>query len=153
MKGVIAYLLFLLVAGVVGASWLETSGLQTSNAGKFVLLACVLSGLAGGLVNCLRAVYLNACVRENWDSAWHAWYVVRPILSAIMGAVAYLFIRAGLFVFGGQEELKQWSIYGYLAVCFIAGYNVQRFLEQLEAISEALFGIKKKSTPQDSEHP
>jgi hypothetical protein len=70
-----------------------------------------------------------------------------------VGAVAYVFIRAGLFIFGGEGELRGWSIYGYLAVGFIAGYNVQRFLEQLEAISEATFGVKKKSTPQESERP
>lgn len=150
MKKIIVYLFVLLCAGTAGGIWLECSGLQISNPGKFILVASVLSGLGGGLVNCLRAVYLNACVRKNWDADWHPWYIIRPVLSAIMGAVAYIFIRAGLFVFGGQGELKDWSIYGYLAVGFIAGYNVQRFLEQLEAISEAVFGIKKKSTSQDS---
>jgi len=68
-----------------------------------------------------------------------------------MGTIAYVFIRAGLFIFGAGGELRDWSVYGYLAIGFIAGYNVQRFLEQLEAISEATFGIKKKSTPQESE--
>jgi hypothetical protein len=153
MKGITGYLLVLLIAGVASAFWLESSGLQVSNVNEFILLSCVLSGLGGGLVNCLRAVYLKACVRKKWDADWHPWYVIRPILSAITGATAYVFIRAGLFIFGGQGELKQWSIYGYLAVCFIAGYNVQRFLEQLEVISEALFGIKKKSTPQEREQP
>jgi hypothetical protein len=152
MKGIIAYLFALLCGGVAGALWLESSGLDFSDVGKFLFFASILSGLSGGLVNCLRAVYLNACVRKNWDKHWHPWYIIRPILSAVMGAVAYIFIRAGLFIFGGQGELKSWSIYGYLAVCFIAGYNVQRFLDQLEAISEATFGIKKKSTPQESEH-
>ena len=152
MKAIIVYLFVLLCCGIAGALWLESSSLAASNPGKFLLLACILAGFGGGLVNCLRAVYLNACVRKNWDKDWHPWYVIRPILSAVMGAIAYVFIRAGLFIFGGQGELKDWSIYGYLAIGFIAGYNVQRFLEQLEAISAATFGVKKKSTPQEPDH-
>jgi hypothetical protein len=153
MKTIIAYLLLLLGIGTAGGFALEASGLASSDPSKFLLYASILGGLGGGLVNCLRAVYLNACVRKKWDKDWHPWYVIRPILSGVMGGVAYVFIRAGLFVFGGQGESKDWSIYGYLAVSFIAGYNVQRFLEQLEAISEATFGVKKKSTPQEPTEP
>ncbi len=62
-----------------------------------------------------------------------------------MGFVAFLFIRAGLLVFGSADARSAGgSVFGYLAVCFIAGYNVRHFLERLEAVSESSFGIKKK---------
>jgi hypothetical protein len=45
--------------------WLENIGL---------LFHCILIGGIGGVVYCLRAVYLNACVRKSWDKEWHTWY-------------------------------------------------------------------------------
>ena len=35
-----------------------------------VVAACVLFGGLGGVTYCLRGVYLNACVRKQWDIAW-----------------------------------------------------------------------------------
>src|ERR1700753_832346 len=132
MKRVIAYLAVLLVAGIAGAIWLDRSNLARMEPERFTFFASVLAAFAGGLVNCGRAIYINACVRQKWDRAWHAWYHIRPILSAIIGVVAFAFIRAGLFVFGGGEVVKG-SVWAFVAIAFIAGYNVQRFLEQLEA--------------------
>jgi hypothetical protein len=148
MKGVIAYLAFLLAAGVAGAIWLDQVNSTSLAPERLTFFACLIAAFGGGLVNCGRAIYLNACVRRKWDRAWHPWYYVRPVLSAMIGVVAFAFIRAGLFVFGGGEVGKG-SVWAFVAIAFIAGYNVQRFLEQLEAISELAFGIKKKSTPQE----
>jgi hypothetical protein len=148
VKGVIAYLAVLLCAGIGCAFYLDSTGLASSDRERFTFFACVIAAFGGGLVNCGRAVYLNACVRQKWDTAWHPWYYIRPILSAIVGAAAYAFIRAGLFIFGGGSETGG-SVWGYVSICFIAGYNVQRFLEQLEAVSEVAFGVKRKDTPQE----
>jgi hypothetical protein len=149
---VVAYLLILLAIDVVAGFEIVTSPLQTSKPDMFLALCCSGAGLVGGLINCLRAVYLNACVFKRWDPTWHVWYYLRPILSAVMGLVAFLFIRAGLVVFGSADaRTSGGSVYGYLAVCFIAGYNVKRFLERLEAVSEASFGIKKKTDHKETD--
>ncbi len=145
MKRILVYLLMLLAVGVTCGLMLALHPFAESHPDWFLACISLLAGLCGGLVNCLRAVYLNACVHKRWDSEWHVWYYIRPILSTMMGGIAYVFIRAGLIVFGqGSQTVKEWNIYGYLAVCFIAGYNVERFLERVEAISEASFGIKKR---------
>ena len=149
---VLAYLAVLLAIDAVAGFEIVISPLQTTRPDIFLALCCSTAGLAGGLVNCLRSVYLNACVYKQWDPTWHVWYYLRPILSSIMGLVAFVFIRAGLVVFGSSDARTSGaSIYGYLAVCFIAGYNVRRFLERIEGVSEASFGIKKKSENKGAE--
>jgi hypothetical protein len=71
-----------------------------------------------------------------------------------MGLVAFLFIRAGLVVFGSVDARSAGvSVFGYLAVSFIAGYNVRHFLERLEAVSESSFGIKKKKEYKEGADP
>lgn len=61
-------------------------------------LMCALIGGVGGCIYCLRAIYLNACVRKQWDDEWLPWYYIRPIVSIACGGVSYLFLRAGLLI-------------------------------------------------------
>lgn len=142
MKFVVFYLLAFLVL-IVSAwiiiltgsapAWVEKSGL---------LHHCVLVGGIGGIIYCLRAVYLNACVRKQWDSEWHIWYYIRPIVSLISGGVSWLFLKAGLLVLDAQNTATSNS-FGFLALAFIAGYNVDKFMSKLEQLSEAAWGIEK----------
>lgn len=90
---------------------------------------------------CLRSVYINACARKNWDAEWNPWYYIRPIVSLISGAVSWLFLRAGLLVLDASQPTGS-SSFGFLALAFIAGYNVDKFLKKIEGISEATWGIK-----------
>jgi hypothetical protein len=50
-------------------------------------------------------------------------------------------------VFSSQNEviLKN-NFWGYLAVAFIAGYNVKYFLEKLQEIGVTIWGIKKSGS-------
>lgn len=104
------------------------------------LLGCILIGGIGGNVYCLRAVYLQACVKKEWDENWIVWYVLRPILSIIVGGVSYLFIKAGLVLFNssGQSEINQLSIW---SLAFLSGLNVDNFIKKIESIGETVWGI------------
>ena len=102
---------------------------------------CALIGGMSGIIYCLRAVYLNRCVEKHWNTDWHVWYYLRPLVSLLMGLVAYIFLRAGLLVLGvpsGHET----SPYGFYAIAFIAGLNVDKFLVKLEDIAKSVWGIK-----------
>ncbi|HDR1121453.1 TPA: hypothetical protein QB222_000511, partial [Pasteurella multocida] len=76
------------------------------------VFGCLLAGGVGGTVYCLRAVYIQACVKKEWDENWVVWYIVRPLISIVIGGVSYLFIKAGLVLFNssGQSEVNQLSI-------------------------------------------
>jgi hypothetical protein len=63
------------------------------------------------------------------------------IVSGILGFISLVFIKAGLFVFTAEGGS---NLMAYLAIAFIAGYNVQNFLAKLEEVSKATLGIGKK---------
>lgn len=111
---------------------------------------CVLIAATAGSLYCLRAVYLNKCVRNSWDKNWETWYYLRPLTSAISGLAAYIFLKAGLVVLEASQDVDSGS-YGYLAFAFIAGLNVDKFVVKIEEIAKATFGIEKSRTASDSD--
>ena len=108
----------------------------------FLVIACGATGSAGGVLYCLRGVYLNACVRDQWNEKWKPWYFIRPVVSFLSGAISYVFVRAGLILLEAEPETEA-SHLGLYAVAFIAGLNVDRFIEKLEEIAANVWGIKK----------
>lgn len=116
--------------------------------------ACILFGGLGGVAYCLRGVYLNACVRKQWDLCWLPWYYVRPILSLVFGGVSYLFVKSGLLLLGVTNDTGA-SPLGIWALAFLAGLNVDKFLAKIEAVGETVWGIapsrQSKSEPPKDE--
>lgn len=110
-----------------------------------VLLYCVLAGGLGGIIYCLRGVYLNACVRKNWDKDWYPWYFIRPVVSLLTGGVSYIFLKAGLLVLESQNKPGSSHI-AFYAVAFIAGLNVDKFIAKLEDVAKTTWGIDKSRT-------
>lgn len=104
-----------------------------------LLIACSLAGGFGGVVYCLRGVYLNKCVHKRWDKDWIPWYFIRPIVSILMGGVAYVMLKAGLLVLEAAPEDGS-SHFGFIALAFVAGLNVDRFLEKIEDVAQSIWG-------------
>jgi hypothetical protein len=105
-------------------------------------LTCASVGGIGGCVYCLRAIYLNACVRKQWDNAWKPWYFIRPIVSIACGGISYLFLMAGLLVLESGTRPNS-SELGFYALSFIAGLNVDKFISKVEDVAQAVWGIEK----------
>ena len=142
MKKVILFLLCMLsalflalVAYLSGSlpSWVENVRLW---------FLAFLAGGAGGCVYCLRGVYLSACVRKQWDPAWEPWYYVRPFVSLACGLVSCLFLKAGLLVLESSQNAGSTEI-GFIALAFVAGLNVDKFIAKVEDIAQASWGIEK----------
>ncbi len=99
-------------------------------------------GGLGGIVYCLRGVYLNACVKKTWDKEWHPWYYIRPLVSLVCGGISYLFLKAGLLVLESNQSVDSSNL-GFLALAFIAGLNVDKFISKIEDVAQAAWGIEK----------
>lgn len=142
MKKIIAYLLLIAAADVtlLGVNRVGIMPLWWADLG--IIVPSVLVAGIGGVVYCLRGVYLNACVRKSWDDEWQPWYYIRPIVSHLCGAVSFLFLKAGLLVLDAEQKTQGTDL-GFLAIAFIAGLNVDKFLEKIEDISQATWGIEK----------
>lgn len=145
MKRVIAYLLFLLaVHGLLLAAVLNHQLPPWLAGHRQIVLCGIIAGVAGALY-CLRGVYISKCVRQVWDELWLPWYFIRPIVSPFCGVVAYFFLKAGLLILdAGQSADHQY--FGFYAIAFVAGYNVDKFLVKIEQLSEAAWGIERSPT-------
>lgn len=118
---------------------------------KLIFIYCALAGAAGGILYCLRAIYINKCVNKKWDETWYVWYYLRPITSGISGFISCIFLKAGLMVLEATQDPNA-TMYGFYALAFIAGYNVDNFLKKLETIAQDLWGINKsRSSVVDSD--
>ena len=103
---------------------------------------CGICGGIGGVTYCLRGVYLNACVWDRWTEKWLPWYFIRPIISFICGVVSYIFLKSGLIVLEAYQGEHSTNL-AFYALAFIAGLNVDKFIEKLEDIAQVTWGIKK----------
>ena len=102
----------------------------------------MLSGLIGGCTYCIRSLYLQYCVKKEWDNRWIVWHVIRPVVSSICGIISLLFVKAGLLLFEASQIDSQ-SYYGIYALAFIAGMNVDNFIKKIESIFKELVGIQQ----------
>jgi hypothetical protein len=151
MKKIIFYILVivaidivLLASAKVGLmpSWWNSLGL---------VVPCGLIGGVGGAVYCLRGVYLNACVKKLWDDKWQPWYYIRPLVSHLCGAVSFLFLKAGLILLEAQQNTHATDL-GFLALAFISGLNVDKFIAKIEDIAQATWGIEKSRTSKQGDN-
>lgn len=106
---------------------------------------CGICGGIGGVTYCLRGIYLNACVFDRWSDKWLPWYFIRPLVSFICGVVSWLFLKAGLIVLEAKQSGDSTNL-AFFALAFIAGLNVDKFVEKIEDIAQVTWGIKKSRT-------
>jgi len=116
---------------------------------KLATLCCLIGGV-GGVVYCLRGVYLNRAVRDQWDRRWHVWYYLRPIVSVVCGGASYLVLKAGLLILEASAD-QEATHFGFIAFAFIAGLNVDKFITKIEDIAQTTWGIEKSRTAKESE--
>jgi hypothetical protein len=148
IKRTIGYLIAWLLIDVGSLLVLVKYGLPEWLSGFSLVVYCILIGGIGGVLYCLRGIYLSACVRNDWDNRWLPWYLIRPIASLISGGVSFLFLKAGLLILDSAPT-KDSSTLGFLALAFVAGYNVDKFMTKIEQIAESAWGIKKSRSAND----
>lgn len=107
-----------------------------------VACLCTLTGGIGGVVYCLRGLYVNTCAGDGWNPKWLLWYFTRPVVSLVCGAISYLLLKAGLLVLDSTPNTEGNHI-GFYVLAFIAGLNVDKFLCKIEEVAQTTWGIEK----------
>ena len=109
-----------------------------------------LFGLLGSTLYCSRSLYLQYCVKKEWDNRWIVWHIIRPFVSIICGLMSLLFIKAGFLLFDASSTSSQ-SYYGIYMVAFIAGMNIDNFIKKIESLCKEILGIQKTRTSRGEE--
>ncbi len=115
-------------------------------------IQCVMISALGGAMYCLRALYINKCVKDNWDDRWKIWYYLRPVCSAVMGFIAYIFLQAGLIILSENTPTVP-NHYWFLTISFVAGLNVDGFMKKIEDIAQSTFNINKSNVSKNDDTP
>lgn len=140
------YHLFLIIGGL----WIYCSfDIYSFCKIESIWLNVSLFGLTGGCIYCIRGLYIQYCVKRKWDNRWCVWHIIRPFVSAVCGVISLLFVKAGLLLFGISEFNTTQSHYVVYALSFIAGLNVDNFIEKIESIFKELIGIQKTRVSKD----
>lgn len=139
---ILIYLVALLLGSVISGAGISLNLLPAPYDALKIPLLCIATACVGGCAYCLRAIYLNKCVYQRWDPTWHIWYFIRPITSMVSGGVSYLFLSAGLLILDSKSNSNSTEI-GFLALAFIAGYNVDKFFAKIEDVAKTIWGIEK----------
>lgn len=141
VKRVIAYLLALLIVPLVYFVTASKGDLPEWVKVNQLIVESVLFGLIGGVTYCLRAVYLNRCVRKQWDTDWVTWYLLRPIVSLILGGITFFVLQIGLVTVGVKEATNPEHL--FYVIAFFAGLNVDGFLKKFEGQISKSVGVSK----------
>lgn len=100
----------------------------------FIMVA--FAGALGGMVHSVRslAVYVGSG-KLKWS--WTPFYLLKPVLGAVLATLLYFVLRAGLF--SPSASTEQASPYGFAAIAALAGLFSDQAVEKLRVIAEELF--------------
>lgn len=143
MKRCFAFLVFVLSLDAWGFTTVLSRSIPEWMRAYETALLCGLTGGIGGIVYCLRGLYVNTCARPGgWDPKWMPWYFVRPILSHICGAISFVVLKTGLLLLDSQQKTDSHEI-GFFLLAFVAGLNVDKFVTKIEDLAQTTWGIEK----------
>ena len=143
MKRSLFYLLAILTLDVWGFVTVLSGSIPDWLRPHETILLCLLTGGIGGLVYCMRGLYVNTCARAaGWDPKWMPWYFIRPIVSHLCGGISYIVLKTGLLVLESQQKTDSHEI-GFYLLAFVAGLNVDKFVLKIEDLALTTWGIDK----------
>ncbi len=99
-----------------------------------LLVLAILLAALGGTVHIVTSFALFAGKRAL-ESQWIWWYVTRPFISASLGLLIYIAVRAVWL----EALIKPYEIYVLLGVSFLSGMFSKQTIEWLKGIYDAIF--------------
>jgi hypothetical protein len=101
----------------------------------WVPASAFLWGAVGGLLWGLWKLWQHACDREI-RKAWYNWYIALPLMGAILGALTYLMLLAGLLAITGSAQVQ--SQFLPMLISGLAGFSAKWAVEQLENLTKMI---------------
>lgn len=128
-------------SAVGGPTRIDTVSFQPTYAadpisGVRLLLLILLVGALGASLHGLTSLaeYVG---NRDFETSWTTWYMLRPFVGAILAAVFYFVIRAGLFGEGGLQDPE--DLYVVMALAGLIGLFSKQALYKLSELFTVLF--------------
>jgi len=116
----------------------ESNNSNGNNFSYWLILLYALAGLIGVQMRTINNFVGVACFKNNFNfHVWWPWYLVRPILGFITGAIVFLLIDGRHLLDGKVSTGLSTAILG---VAFLGGFSTDDFYELLRKLSKKLFG-------------
>ena len=103
---------------------------------KLFFAAVAFAGALGGMAHSIRSFAVYVGNRElKWT--WVPFYLLKPVLGALLGTLLYILLRAGLF--SGSASTQEASPYGFAGIAALTGLFTDQAVEKLRKIAEQVF--------------
>lgn len=88
--------------------------------------------------------------RGDWDSRWFPWHILRPLLGAISGTIAFVILIVVLRTAGGldpdstslPDDLLSRGL--FLVLAFVVGFRDRMFLNLVSRVVDVLLATEKE---------
>ena len=93
-------------------------------------------GGIGGVVGALYSLYWHVAEQQDFDRQFNMWYVVQPIMGAILGAFIFLIVASGLFAM--HSTLPTAPAWFPSALACLCGFRQKFIFELLDKLVEVI---------------
>lgn len=148
----IYYVLFLIVAiiGVAVTIYIEYALDKQIEPILLAIVGCSFSGLLGSLMYYIRKIYLSSVLNkikksgdftsvEKWGTI--IYFVIRPIFSVIISAIAVMGLSAGVFTFFISDGTLNNTFVDFTrVVSFFLGVSNGKLIDRIDKIGNSFIG-------------
>jgi len=120
-------------------------------------IMCGAFGMLGAAVAAIRKYYRTLITESTataeghatppviWDLGWIFYYMTRPLLGAILGALSFTLSFVGFQVLATQPDIQisEEGRYLLLALAFVSGFAVSQVLDRLNSVAKEMFKANK----------
>lgn len=103
------------------------------------LLVTMFAGAVGGSVSAIIAYLKHACEKGDFDIAYVPWYLARPLLGLLLGAITYFLVKGGLLLTVPSTAGEDFNDFGIAAVGTLVGLFSKNALEKLREVFHVIF--------------
>lgn len=111
-------------------------------------LICMLSAAIGSSITTVMGYLKHASDQKDFDPAYSAWYIGRPVTGALLGLLFYFILRGG-FIALGTNSSTQFDDFALAGAGGLVGLFSKNALEKLREIFDVIFRLEKPTGQTD----